>query len=297
MVSVAAFTVTAVSGRSLKPELSPMHMVFYRNALSLLILLVIFHRLGISLASLRSVQPWMQWFRALVHFLGQWTWMSALLLIPLIELMAIEFTFPLLVALLAPLMLGEQLTRTRIIAAVIGFLGTLTIILAPYLQKGTGLAGPTFNVGTLFAVACAVCFAFNLIGTRYLTKRDSSLTLLMFMAVNHTIMAGVLGAPTMKMPSAGAVPWILTLGVSSLIAHFALAKALTYGDAVIVAPLDFVRVPLMVMLGVMLYHEPIQAIAIAGTLFVVAGNGVNVWGEHAAKQQRIKAAAGATATV
>ena len=291
MVSVVAFTLTAVSGRALKPELSPMHMVFYRNAISLVILLVIFHRMGISLASLKSVQPWMQWFRALVHFLGQWTWMTALLLIPLIELMAIEFTFPLLVALLAPLMLGEQLTRTRIIAAVIGFLGTLTIILAPYLQKGTGFGGPTMNVGVLFAMACAVCFAFNMIGTRYLTKRDSSLTLLMFMSVNHTVMAGVLGAPTMTIPAAWAVPWILSLAVSSLIAHFALAKALTYGDAVIVAPLDFVRVPLMVMLGVLLYHEPVQAIALAGTAFVILGNGINVWGEHRAKQERAKAAA------
>lgn len=279
LVSVFAFMLTAWSGRECGKHMTAMNMVFWRNFLSLVILLAVFRWLGISLASLWTERPWLQWGRALVHICGQWCWMSALLLIPLIELISLEFTFPLWVALLAPLILGEQLTRPRIFAAVMGFAGVLVIILGPTVLSG-GKVGPSFNLGTLLALSCAVFFCFNMIGTRYLTRYDGPLTILMFMVVNHTVLAFVLGYSTMSLPRGTLILWVLLLGVSSLVAHFALAKALQYADTVVVAPLDFLRIPMMVALGVLFYNEQLQPIILVGTLFVVAGNAINIWFEH-----------------
>jgi drug/metabolite transporter (DMT)-like permease len=279
LVSVLAFALTAWSGRECGRHMSAMNMVFYRNIISLLILLATFRWLGISLASLRANKPWMQWGRALVHFCGQWCWMAALLLIPLIELISLEFTLPLWVALLAPAILGEKLTMPRIMAAVIGFTGVLVIVLGPVVVSG-GSAAPSFNLGTALALICAVFFCFNLIGTRYLTRHDGPLTILMFMVVNNSILAFVLGLPTMSVPPAGVVPWILMLGVCSLVAHFALARALAYGEAVVVAPMDFLRIPLMVALGALVYHEPLHGIVLVGTALVLTGNIVNIWYEQ-----------------
>lgn len=283
MLSVLSFTLTAWSGRECGKHMTAMNMVFWRNFLSLVILLVLLRWLGITLASLWPTRPWLHWGRALVHISGQWCWMSALLLIPLIELMALEFTFPLWVAVLAPLILGEQLTRTRAFAAAMGFIGVLTIILGPTLLSG-GKVAPSFNTGTMLALACALFFCFNMIGTRYLVRYDGPLTLLMFMVVNHTIMAFVLGFSTMRLPTGPLVWWVLLLGTSSLVAHFALARAVAYADAVVVATLDFVRIPLMVMLGVLAYNEQITAVALLGTLLVLGGNGVNIWAEHIKKK-------------
>ena len=288
-IALLSFSLTAISGRETGKHMTAMHMVFYRNAISLVILLIVLRYLGVSLASLKTVQPGMQWGRALVHFCGQWAWMAALLMIPLIELTAIEFTFPLLVALLAPYLLGEQLTKARIVAAIVGFIGTLTIILGPYVLNPSGIAGaPSFNTGTLLAVFCAVCFAFNLMGTRYLTRKDGPLTILLFMTVNHTILAFLLGVWTMRTPPLSIVPWIVVLGVSSLVAHFALARALAYADAIVVAPMDFLRIPLLTGLGMLLYNEQLQTIALVGTALVLAGNIVNVWGERQAVLARRK---------
>lgn len=282
MVSVLAFTLTAWSGRECREYMSSIHMVFYRNFISLIILLAAFRWMGITLASLRTQQPWMQWGRALLHFCGQWAWMTALLLIPLIELISLEFTFPLWVALLAPLLLGEKMTSTRIFAAVIGFVGVLVIILGPAVLSG-GTTSPSFSKGTMLALLCAVFFCLNMIGTRYLTRRDGALTILMFMVVNHTVLAFVLGFPTMRMPPQAAWIWVLLLGVSSLVAHFALARALAYADTVVIAPMDFLRIPLMVSLGALAYNEPLHAITLAGAALVVTGNGVNIWTEHRRK--------------
>ncbi len=282
LVSVLAFALTAWAGRECGKHMTAMNMVFYRNFISLIILLVAFWWLGISLRSLWTRRPWMQWGRALVHFAGQWSWMTALLLIPLIELISLEFTFPLWVALLAPFLLGEQLTKPRVFAAVMGFAGVIVIILGPTLISG-GKVAPSFNLGTAMALSCAVFFCFNMIGTRYLTRYDSALTILMFMVVNHSVMAFVLGYQTIKWPQGSVGLWVMMLGVCSLVAHFALAKALMYADTVVVAPLDFLRIPLMVTLGVVVYKETLQPIVLVGTLFVLAGNGVNIWQERQRK--------------
>lgn len=282
LVSVLAFVLTAWAGRECGKHMTAMNMVFYRNFISLIILLVAFRWLGISLTSLRTKQPWMQWGRALVHFAGQWSWMTALLLIPLVELISLEFTFPLWVALLAPLLLGEQLTKPRIFAALMGFLGVAVIIIGPTLLSG-GKVAPSFSLGTTMALSCAVFFCFNMIGTRYLTRHDSAQTILMFMVVNHSVMAFVLGYQTIKWPQGSLWLWVMMLGVCSLVAHFAIAKALVYADTVVVAPIDFLRIPMMVALGVLVYNETLQPIVLVGTLLVLAGNGVNIWQEHKRK--------------
>lgn len=271
-LALVAFSLTAIAGRECGKHMTAMNMVFYRNAISLVLLLAWFQYAGIKLASLKSTQPGMQIGRALLHFCGQWCWMYALLLIPMIELVALEFTMPLWVAVMAPFLVGERLTAARITAAVLGFIGAM-IIVRP------GIA--TVSEGSLFAVACAIFFAFNLVGTRYLTRKDGPLTILMFMTVHHSILAAFFGWSTLQLPTMQMLPWVLMLGCASLAAHFGLAKALAYAEAIVVAPIDFLRLPLMALIGYLLYAEPLQGVVLLGTLVVIGGNIVNLWGERA----------------
>lgn len=270
-VALICFVLTAVAGRAAGQYMSAMHMVFWRNLVSVVILLVAFRFLGITLASLKSKQTGMQMLRAWIHFGGQWCWMQALLLIPLVELFSLEFTAPLWVAIIAPFLLGERLTTARITAAVLGFIGAM-IIIRP------GMA--SMSAGSLLAMACAFLFALNIIGTRYLTRYDGPLTIIMFMTVNHTVLAFILGFSTLKLPQLAAVPWVVLLGVASLFAHFGLAFALKHADAILVAPMDFMRLPMIAAIGMLFYNEPLEAIVLAGTAIVLMGNVVNLWGER-----------------
>ncbi len=270
-VALLCFVLTAVTGRAAGEKLSAMHMVFYRNLISLIVLLIVFQVMGIRLSSLRTRQPILNVLRAWAHFAGQWSWMSALLMIPLVELFSLEFTAPLWVAILAPLILGERLTIVRVIAAALGFIGALIII-----QPGSA----SMSLGTLLAVTCALMFALNTIGTRYLTRADGPLTILMFMVVNHTVLAFILGYSTLTFPDNETLPWVVLLGLSSLAAHYGLARALSYADAVVVAPMDFLRLPLIAVIGVLVYNEQLNPIVLLGTAVVLAGNIFNLWGEH-----------------
>lgn len=276
-VALVCFVLTAVAGRAAGKYMSAMHMVFWRNLISVFILLVAFRFLGITLASLKSKQPMLQMGRAWIHFTGQWCWMQALLLIPLVELFSLEFTAPLWVAVIAPFLLGERLTAARVTAAVLGFIGAMVII-----RPGMS----SMSLGSLLALTCALMFALNIVGTRYLTRQDGPLTIIMFMTVNHTVLAFILGFNTLEWPQLAAVPWVVLLGIASLAAHFGLAFALKHADAIVVAPMDFMRLPMIAAIGMMFYNEPLEAIVLAGTAIVLTGNVVNLWGERKTKAQQ-----------
>ena len=76
--------------------------------------------------------------------------------------------------------------------------------------------------------------------------------------------------------------WVGLLGVAvcGLTAHYSLAKAFASADAIIVAPMDLLRLPLIALAGVLLYAEPLDPWVLAGGAVVVLGNTVNLWGER-----------------
>ena len=270
-LSLLAFVLVTISVREAGRSMSAIHVMFYRSFISLIILLVGLRIYGIPLARLGTHMPGMQLARAFAHFLGQWSWMQALLLIPMVELFALEFTAPLWVAVLAPFLLGERLTVQRIVAAVIGFIGALVVI---------GPAATSMSLGSVLALFCAFMFSLNIIGTKYLLRHDTALTILLFMTANHTVMCFVVGARDMPWPDAYAGLWLLILGAASLAAHFALARGMSYADAIVVAPMDFMRLPFIAVVGIALYNEPLRPIVLLGTALVIAGNVVNLWGER-----------------
>ena len=283
-MSLVCFTLVAIAGREAGKQMSSIHMVFYRSLISLILLVIGLKLAGVTFASLKTKQPGIQWARAIAHFLGQWSWMTALIMIPLVELFALEFTTPLWVAVLAPFVLGEKLTPVRIAAAVLGFIGAMIII-----RPGSA----SLNLGSALAILCAFLFAINLIGTKYLTRSDGPLTILLFMTVNHTCLAFILGFPGLKLPGDWTTTgWLLALGTASLAAHFALARAIFYADAIVVAPMDFMRLPLIALIGVAFYNEALQPIVILGTAVVLAGNVLNLWGERQAAVARAAARGG-----
>ena len=192
-------------------------------------------------------------------------------LIPLAELFAIEFTAPLWTALLAPLFLKERLTGTRLLAAALGFVGILIVV-----SPGSLTIGP----GTIYAFVAAVGFALHYLMTKQLTRRDSAFLLLFYTHVIQGVMAIALTITSLKVPDPVTALWIVALTVIGLVAHYALARAFALADAIVVAPLDFLRLPLIAVVGVVLYDERLAPTLLAGAAVIVAANAINIWGER-----------------
>jgi drug/metabolite transporter (DMT)-like permease len=270
-VALFAFTAIAIAGRGAAQGLPTLDIMFYRCWLGVSILAICWYGIGERVVDLRTRQMPLIGLRAGVHFVAQYGWLQALALIPLAELFAIEFTAPLWTALAAPLVLGERLTATRIAAAALGFVGILLVV-----RPHTMTVGP----GTFFAFVAAFGFAFHYLTTKLLLRGDSAFLLLFYTNLIQAVVASVLVIGSLKVPDPVTAGWVVALTVIGLIAHYALSRAFALADAIVVAPMDFLRLPLIAVVGVLLYAEPLDPWLIAGAAVIVAGNFVNLFGER-----------------
>src|SRR5690606_22404999 len=194
-------------------------------------------------------------------------WFFAVVAIPLSQLVALEFTNPLWVAIFAPFMLGERLTPLRIAAIAIGFVGILVVA-----RPGTA----PLELGHAAALLAAAGFAMNTLYTKSIMRHDGVLCVLFWMTLSQTVMALVLSLPGgIPLPSAEVLPWIIIVGITGLTAHFALTSALGNAPASTVAPMEFLRLPALSLVGVWLYGETLHPAVLAGAALIVAANVLN----------------------
>ena len=183
------------------------------------------------------------------------------------------FTNPIWVALLAPGLLSEKLTRPRVAAAALGFLGVLIVA-----RPGSAPLGP----GQAAALLAATGFAMNTIYTKQIMRFDSVLCVLFWMTLAQSCFSLALALPGgIPLPSPGLVPWILVVGLTGLTAHYALTSALSWAPASVVAPMEFIRLPVLATLGMLVYGEPFDPVVFLGAGAIVLGNLVNLRGERA----------------
>jgi drug/metabolite transporter (DMT)-like permease len=71
--------------------------------------------------------------------------------------------------------------------------------------------------------------------------------------------------------------------------HLCLARALVYAEATLIAPMDFLRVPLSALIGWLLYSEQIDIYVAIGAALILAGNMLNLK-RKAPKPEEIAAA-------
>lgn len=267
--SVTGFSALAVAGREIGPALEPAEMMLYRSAIGVMLVG------GYALATGRArrigtARLPLHGLRNLIHFSGQNLWLYALAMIPLAQLFAVEFSSPLMVALAAPFFLGERLNRARLVSALLGFGGVL-IVAQPFSASGPSL-------GILLALAAAVCFAATSIVTKRMTRSVPVIEILFWLALMQTGLAlGVAGRDgAIAWPSAAIAPWVGVMGVAGIAAHVGLTKALSLAPATVVIPVDFLRLPIIAIVGMHDYGEPLDPLVLIGGAVILAANWLNL---------------------
>lgn len=267
--SITGFSLVAIAGRQLHPALDTFEIMFYRSLVGVVVVTAV----ALGTARARDLAPrhmGLHLLRNSVHFAGQNLWLYALTLIPLAQLFALEFSYPILVALTAPFLLGERLTRGRLLSAAMGFVGIL-IVARPFGSGG-------LSIGLIAALLCAIGFAGAAIVTKRLTRITTITAILFWLTVMQSAMG--LGCALLDghvaFPPMALWPWVLAIGLGGLGAHFSLTKALSLAPASIVTPLDFLRLPLIAVVGMAFYQEPLDIWVFVGGAVIFAANWLNI---------------------
>ncbi|RZW08677.1 MAG: DMT family transporter [Rhodobacteraceae bacterium] len=271
MGAIVSFSSMAVAGRALSAELDTFEMMMYRSFIGLGVVLVVGTATG-KLREIRVDRLPLHLLRNLCHFTGQNLWFYSLTLITLAQVFALEFTSPIWVMVFAVFLLGERLTRVRVLAVALGFLGALAVA-----QPGAGGNA----LGLTLAATSAIGFAGSIVCTKLLTRTETILGILFWL----TLMQAVMGIVTtswdgdVAWPSAAAWPWVALIGCAGLLAHTCLTNALAVAPASVVTPMDFLRLPFIAIVGMAFYDEPLDVWVFVGAALIFAGNYINILSE------------------
>lgn len=258
--TVLSFCAMAIAARQLLRHIGTFEILFFRTAVQLLIVLAVAPYAG--LATLRTRRFGLHLWRNVVHLGGQASWVYSLGLLPLAMVFAIEFTMPIWVALLAVLFLRERMNRGRMVMLTCGLVGVLVI-----LRPGFAIVQPAALVmlmGSLF-------FAVQMITTKQLASTESPIGLLFWMSVIQSPVCLAVALPNWVAPVIDDLPWIAGMGIGSFTAHYCMTRAFKIADAMVVAPVDFFRLPLIAVVGALFYAEPFDPAVILGAALIFAG--------------------------
>ena len=258
--AVLSFAGMAVAVRELQRHMGSFEILFLRSVVMLAIVGAMVARSG--LASVRTQRIGLHVLRNTLHFAGQYFWVYSIGALALATVFAIEFTMPVWTALLAALFLGERLNTGRIVQLALGLAGVLII-----LRPGAGF----FQVAALVMILGSMCYAATMICTKRLTATDSPLAVLLWMSVVQSPIALVTALPQWVTPAVVDAPWVLAIGIGSFTAHYCMARALKEADATVVVPIDFIRLPLIAVVGALFYAEPFDPMVIVGAAVIFAG--------------------------
>lgn len=269
---VASLSVMAIAIRQLTPHMGSFEILFLRTLVSLAIVLALLTRYGAG--AVRTRHAGLHLFRNLLHFGGQYAWVYALAILPLATVSSIEFTMPVWASVLAMLFLGERLNRGRAVMLALGIAGTLVI-----LRPGAGF----IHHAALVMLLGAVAYAGSVITTKRLARSDSPLAVLFYMSLIQTLLGLAPALAHWVAPQPADVPWILAIGVGSLTAHYSLTRAFRLADASLVVPIDFIRLPLLAIVGALVYHEAIEPAIMLGAALICGGTYYSIRRESRAR--------------
>lgn len=266
--AILSFSAMAIAGREASLSLDTFEIMMYRSFVGVVVVAVAITvlRRWHMVSTKRLAQHGL---RNMAHFTGQNLWFYAVSVIPLAQVFALEFTSPIWVILLAPLLLGEKLTRMRGIAVTLGFIGIL-IVARP--------SPSTFNIGLACAAGSAIFFALTNIATKRLTRNESIWSIMFWLTTMQLIM-GIIFAGwdlDITLPDAQSLPFILIIGCAGLSAHFCITNALSLAPAALVVPIDFARLPFIALLGWLIYGESVEIWLFVGAALILAGNFINI---------------------
>jgi len=261
--AIAAFSAMAIATRQIKGVHDTFEILAFRSMIGFVIVLCA----GLALGQLRRIRTdrlGSHVLRNIFHFTGQSLWFYAVTLIPLAQVFALEFTSPLWVILLAPIFLGERLTRRKLLAAALGFAGALIV------------AHPDFGrvePGVLAAAGAAIFFASTTLMTKALTRGEAVISILFWLTLMQAGFGtlAMLATGQVTLPGLATLPWLGLIGIAGITAHLCLTTALSLAPASSVVPVDFARLPLIAVIGAVFYAEPVGITLFLGATLIFLG--------------------------
>ena len=297
---IAIFSIQDIIIRTLGSTYPALEIMFIRGFVAMIFIGLMVYMDG-GFSTLRVRRPVLNIVRGLLQVVSYTAYYMAMAAMPIAEVTAIFFVSPLFVTLLSTVFLGEAVGIRRWSAMLVGFAGVVIIV-----RPGSGLLDPA----ALLPLIAAGTYATSVIITRRIgkTQTGSSLAFIAMMTFvtvsglgglafgdgslatdSHPSLAFLLRAWTV--PHGSDLAMIAACGLIAAFGFYCLAQGYRIAPASLVAPFEFVAMPLAVMWGVVVWAEYPPVSTIAGIGLIIA-SGLYVLNREAVRERPISTGRG-----
>jgi S-adenosylmethionine uptake transporter len=263
-LAAAAFVSMDATVKSLAPRYGAVQLTFFRFASGLVFALAIWlwFRSPMPTRSLWRLHV----LRCALLLVSLTTYFHALTLLPLAQAVAMSYTAPIFISLLAMLVLGERPSRWIWFALALGAAGA-GVALWPELQQ----AGNPRLVGLAAAAFAALTFSGVMVLARMQAQRDSLWTILLLQNLLPALLLIVPACALWKPLHAGDLPAIGLVGLLATVGLLSVTWAFKSLEASRVAPLEYTGLIWAGLLGYLLFGELPSTTTLASAVLIVGG--------------------------
>jgi drug/metabolite transporter (DMT)-like permease len=265
--AIASFCLMAIAARELDGVIDKFELLAIRSLVGVVLLVIIMNvikRPTLMFSQRTKTHFW----RNLFHFIGQFSWLVGIGMLPLAQVFAIEFTVPLWVLIIAAIFLRERITARKLASVGLGLIGVAVIV-----KPGPQLLDP----GAVIMLVAALCFAITFILNKSLLSTEHPLTIVFYMTLIQLPLGALMAGADWTMPEPWMWPWVMAIALTGLSAHYCVSKSMQLAQVSVVMSLDFLRLPIVATIGMVLYGETLDVAVLFGGAIMLAANLVNHW--------------------
>ena len=265
--------------KSFSDTYSVLQIVFIRGVVALVPILIAVRLTG-GWHGLFAHQPKLLLIRGFFGFFSYLTYYMAIAALPLVEVVTIVFSAPILVTIMAAILLKEPVGVRRWIALFVGFLAIVMVV---------GPSGDLLHLATLLAMIAAFAYACSILLTRFIRADDRPWTITLYAtcafvigSIVASVLVGIFGAMLVtENPALQFLlrPWVVPpvedgllmifLGLNAALAFYCLIKAYWVSPASIVAPFEYTYLIWAVLFGYLIWAEVPQVTSIFGVTLLI----------------------------
>ena len=252
LIAVLAFCALAISVKEIGDQINSFQIIFFRSLFGLVVLLpFVKQRLTkVDFASLKR-----HGVRNLFHLIGQYGWIVGIVYLPLAEVTAIEFSVPVWVLIIATIFLKEKLNSSKVLSVGLGFIGVL-LVLKPGFKA--------ISSESIIVLLSAVCYGIAHVSTKKIVQTNSPFDVVFIMCLIQSPIALCFSFKNWGSPTVLDSFWMAMVGLMAIVAHFSLAKAIQVKDISSVISMDYLRLPILIVVGILIYNEPFELFLLLG---------------------------------
>jgi len=257
VASTTCFAGMALTIRFAAAELHAFEIAFFRNFFGLLFALPLLLRTGTHVLRTRRMSLYL--LRCVIGLCAMLTGFWSLVHLPLAEAIALSYTTPLFVTILAVLVLGEVVRIRRWSAVVIGFIGAL-VILRPGLQE--------LSFPAMIALASAALSASAAISIKFLSRTEAPDAIVIYMVLIMTPLSLIPAIPVWVWPQGMSWAWLAATGFLGTAGHMLMTRAYQLGDVSALQPVNFLQLPIVATLAWWLFNERVDQWTLIGAAII-----------------------------